>query len=46
MKQLHLWRVKMTDGEMIIKLHDLARATDNQQLRQIADRLAELTKKD
>ena len=36
----------MTDGEMIIKLHDLARAMKNDDIRIIADRLAELTKKD
>jgi len=34
----------MTDGEMVIKLHDIARATGNKELRLIADRLAELTK--
>lgn len=43
----------MTDSEMVIFLHDLARkeeSTNNlrigQSLREIADRLAELTKND
>lgn len=35
----------MTDGEMIIYLHDLARTTGDTKLRKIADRLAETTKK-
>ena len=34
----------MTDGEMVIKLHDLARAANSKELRLIADRLAELAK--
>jgi HD superfamily phosphohydrolase YqeK len=36
----------MTDNDMIIKLHDLARNLDNKELREIADRFAELTKKE
>jgi len=35
----------MTDSEMVIKLHDIARETNDQDLRAVADRLAELTKK-
>lgn len=35
---------KMTDGEMVIMLHDLARATDEETLRHIADRFSELIK--
>lgn len=35
----------MTDGEMEIFLHDLARRYDNDFIRQIADRFAELAKK-
>ena len=34
----------MTDEEMIIKLHDLARAIKSTELRKIADRFAELKK--
>ena len=34
----------MTDNDMIIKLHDLARDLDNNELREIADRFAELSK--
>ena len=33
----------MTDNDMIIKLHDLARNLDNKELREIADRFAELS---
>lgn len=43
----------MTNGEMVIFLHDLARSEETnknlriaQNLREIADRLAELTKND
>ena len=36
----------MTDNDMIIKLHDLARNLDNKELREIADCFAELTKKE
>lgn len=32
----------MSDGEMIIHLHDLARMTNSQELREIADRLNDL----
>ena len=35
----------MTDNDMIIKLHDLARNLDSKELREIADRFVELTKK-
>jgi len=35
---------KMTDGEMIIMLHNLARAADEVMLRHIADRFSELVK--
>ena len=42
----------MTDGEMVILLHDMARKEETAQnlrvaqaIREIADRLAELTKK-
>ena len=35
---------KMSDGEMIVMLHDLARATDEEMLRNIADRFSELVK--
>jgi HD superfamily phosphohydrolase YqeK len=34
----------MTDNDMIIKLHDLARNLDAKELREIADRFAELAK--
>ena len=34
----------MHDNEMIVKLHDLARSLDSKELREIADRLAELSK--
>jgi hypothetical protein len=36
----------MTDNEMIIKLHDLARGLDSKELREIADRFASLAKKE
>lgn len=35
---------RMTDGEMIVMLHDLARATKEDMLRDIADRFSELVK--
>ena len=35
----------MHDNDMIIKLHDLARSLDSKELREIADRFAELVKK-
>jgi len=43
----------MTDGEIVIKLHDIARSVESmgaanlnaKQMRKIADRFAELTKK-
>lgn len=34
----------MTDKEMIIKLHDVARSLGSKELREIADRFAELSK--
>ena len=36
----------MTDGEMVIKLHDIARTSGSQFLREVADRLSDLSKKD
>ena len=36
----------MHDKDIIIKLHDLARNLNNKELREIADRFAELTKKE
>ena len=35
----------MHDNDMIIKLHDLACSLDSKELREIADRFAELVKK-
>ena len=35
----------MHDNDMIVKLHDLARSLDSKELREIADRFAELAKK-
>jgi len=34
----------MTDNDMIIKLHDLARNLDSKELREIADRFSDLAK--
>lgn len=36
----------MTDKDIIIKLHDLARELDSKELREIADRFASLAKKE
>ena len=36
----------MHDQDIIIKLHDLARNLDAKELREIADRFAELAKKE
>ena len=35
---------KMTDEEMVILLHDIARNNSSTKLRMVADRLAELSK--
>ena len=35
---------KMSDGEIVILLHKMARETDNHLMREIADRFSELAK--